>query len=300
LGALCVACAFVGLLAPGASRLLGDGTLGWLADLAAHWVWLWLPVGAIGLVLAHGPWWARLMLGAAMFALPWAWLPAAMAQSNDAPQFRVVSANVHLLNTDPSPLLAWADPSKTDLIVVHELRAAFAQKLAAAVQWPHQHLVPHVGVSGIGLLSRWPLRDVREVVGAGGIPQLHALVETPQGTIEVIAVHPRLPMSPQWQHTRNQTLAALRPRGNAPALVIGDFNATPWSNAAPRLAQGGWRWFGGVQPTWPHSAWGIPIDAVWGHGAWAVTGHEVGPPIGSDHRPLRVGLRLTASLTARP
>ena len=132
-----------------------------------------------------------------------------------------------------------------------------------------------------------------EVVGAGGIPQLHALVETPQGTIEVIAVHPRLPKSAAWQRTRNQTLAALRPRGDAPALVIGDFNATPWSNAAPLLAQGGWRWFGGVQPPWPHSTWGIPIDAVWGQGAWAVSGREVGPSIGSDHRPLRVGLRLT-------
>jgi endonuclease/exonuclease/phosphatase (EEP) superfamily protein YafD len=292
LGALCVVGAFAGLLAPGASRLLGDGTLGWLADLAAHWVWLWLPVGVVGLLFVQGRWWARLVLGAAMFALPWAWLPAAMAQSNEAAQIRVVSANVYLRNTDPSPLLAWADPSNTDLIVVHELRVAYAQKLAAATQWPHQHLVPHAGAYGIGLLSRWPLRDVREMAGAGGIPQLHALVETPQGTIEVIAVHPRLPKSAAWQRMRNQTLAALRPRGDAPALVVGDFNATPWSNAAPLLVQGGWRWFGGVQPTWPHSAWGIPIDAVWGQGAWAVSGREVGPSIGSDHRPLRVGLRL--------
>jgi endonuclease/exonuclease/phosphatase (EEP) superfamily protein YafD len=295
LGALFVASAFAGLLAPGASRWLGDSTLGWLADLAAHWVWLWLPVGVIGLLLVRGRVLARLALGVAMLALPWAWLPAAMAQSSDEPQIRVVSANVHLRNTDPSPLLAWADPSNTDLIVVHELRAAFAQKLAAAAQWPHQHLAPHTGVSGIGLLSRWPLRDVRHVTGAGGKPQLHALVETPHGPIEVIAVHPRLPMDPAWQRTRNETFVALRPRGDAPALVVGDFNATPWSNAAPLLVQGGWRWFGGVQPTWPHSAWGIPIDAVWGHGSWAVTGREVGPAIGSDHRPLRVGLRLTAS-----
>jgi endonuclease/exonuclease/phosphatase (EEP) superfamily protein YafD len=295
LGALCVASALAGLLAPGASRVLGDGTAGWLADLAAHWVWLWLPVGAIGWFLARGRWPTRLALGAAMFALPWVWLPAAMAQSSEAPQFRVVSANVHLRNTDPSPLLAWADPSNTDLIVVHELRAAFAQKLAAATQWPHRHLMPHAGAYGIGLLSRWPLREVREVVGVGGQPQLHALIETPQGTIEVIAVHPRLPTTPAWHSARNQTLVALRPRGDAPALVVGDFNATPWSSAAPLLVQSGWRWFGGVQPTWPHSAWGIPIDAVWGHGAWRVTGREVGPPIGSDHRPLRVGLRLAPS-----
>jgi endonuclease/exonuclease/phosphatase (EEP) superfamily protein YafD len=295
LGALCAACAFAGLLAPGASRVLGDSPLGWLADMAAHWVWLWWPVGAIGLLLARGRWPARLALGAAMFALPWAWLPAAMAQSGDAPQIRVVSANVYLRNTDPSPLLAWADPSNTDLIVVHELRPAFANKLAAATQWPHQHLMPQADTSGIGLLSRWPLHDVREVAGAGGRPQLHALLQTPRGTIEVIAVHPRPPLSLASHRTRNQTLLALRPRGDALALVVGDFNATPWSNAAPLLAQNGWRWFGGVQPTWPHGAWGIPIDAVWGRGAWAVTGREVGPPIGSDHRPLRVGLRLAPS-----
>ena len=295
LGALCVACAFVGLLAPGASRVLGDSALGWLADMAAHWVWLWLPVGIIGLLLARWRWLMRLTLGAAMLVLPWAWLPAAMAQSNEAPHLRVVSANVYLRNTDPSPLLAWADPSNTDLIVVHELRAAYAQKLAAATQWPHQHLMPREGASGIGLLSRWPLRDVREVIGAGGMPQLHALVDTPQGTIEVIAIHPKPPLDLTRHRTRNQTLATLRPSGDAPALVVGDFNATPWSNAAPLLVQGGWRWFGGVQPTWPHGAWGIPIDAVWGHGSWAVTEHEVGPPIGSDHRPLRVGLRRAPS-----
>jgi endonuclease/exonuclease/phosphatase (EEP) superfamily protein YafD len=111
----------------------------------------------------------------------------------------------------------------------------------------------------------------------------------------VIALHPMPPVSLQWQHTRNRTFAVLRPSGNAPALAIGDYNATPWSNAAPILVQGGWRWFGGVQPTWRNSAWGIPIDAVWGHGPWQVVGHEVGPPIGSDHRPLRVDLRLAAA-----
>jgi endonuclease/exonuclease/phosphatase (EEP) superfamily protein YafD len=291
-GVLGVALALAGLLAPGVSRELGDTTLGWLADLAAHWVWLWLPVGVIGLLLTHWHWFMRLALGAAMLALPWAWLPPAMAHSSEAPQIRVVSANVHLGNTDPSLLLAWANPSNTDLIVIHELRSAFAQRLALATQWPHQHLMPDAGTSGIGLLSRWPLRDVREVAGAGGRPQLHALVETLQGTIEVIAVHPRPPMSLSLYRTRNQTMAALRPRGDAPALVVGDFNATPWSNTAPLLTSGGWRWFGGVQPTWPHSMWGIPIDAVWGRGPWATTDHEIGPPVGSDHRPLRVGLRL--------
>ena len=286
-------------------------------------MWLWLPLGVFGLLLVVWPWWLRLAFAAAIGALPWAWLPLAMGKGDQAPQWRVVSANVHYCvlllvtnivtrpqwrvvsanvhysNRDPAPLLAWAAASNVDLIVVHELHPAYAQALLAAPAWPHRHLMPRLDASGIGLLSRWPLREVRQADGEGGIPQLRARVMTPQGEAEVIALHPMPPITLQWQRARNRTFAALRPSGKAPALAIGDYNATPWSNASPILVEGGWRWFGGLQPTWPHGAWGIPIDAVWGHGPWEVVGHEVGPSIGSDHRPLRVDLRLAASLAHR-
>jgi endonuclease/exonuclease/phosphatase (EEP) superfamily protein YafD len=298
LGLLAVAVAAGGLLAPGASRLLGDGALGWATDLAAHWVMLWLPLGAIGLGLLDAGGFVRLALAAAMLVLPWWWLPPSMPSAGAPAQLRVVVANVHLSNTDPAPLLAWAREPLPDVIAVIELTPRFAQALReqAGAQWPHQRLEPRDDPFGLGLLSRWPLRDVRVSSGEGGIAQLHAFVEAPAGTVEVIAVHPMPPIDRRWHGVRNRTLAALQPRGTHPAILLGDFNATPWSNAAPRLLAAGWRWFGGLHPTWPHSAWGIPIDTVWGHGPWQVTERAVGPPIGSDHRPVRAGLRLAASV----
>jgi endonuclease/exonuclease/phosphatase (EEP) superfamily protein YafD len=295
LGGVAVGLALGGVMAPGASRVLGEGALAWAADLAAHWVWLWLPLGAIGLLCVRWKWRARIVAAAALLLVPWWWLPPPMPAGASPAQLRVVVANVHLGNRDPLPLLTWARQSQADVIAVLELAPAFAQALPATPEWPHRHLMPSTGSFGIGVLSRWPLRAVREVEGPGGIAQLRAVVATSAGEFELIAVHPMPPINPHWHALRNRTLAELKPAGAAPALIVGDFNATPWSNAAPLLAANGWRWFGGVQPTWPHAAWGIPIDAVWGHGAWQVVDRAVGPAIGSDHRPLRVEVRLATS-----
>lgn len=290
--------ALAGLAAPGLSRVAGEGFVGWASDLAAHWVWLWLPLGAVGLACVSWPWAVRAVAAAAMLLMPWLWLPPAMAAADGGAgqPVRVVVANVHLGNRDPVPLVAWAGQQRADVLAVIELHPAYAAALAsAAPSWPHRHLMAREDAFGIGLLSRWPLRAVREVAGPGGIAQLHALVDLPAGSIEVIAVHPMPPLNAAWHGARDRTLAALLPRGDAPALALGDFNATPWSSAAPQLAAGGWRWFGGLQPTWPHAAWGIPIDAVWGHGAWQVADRAVGPSIGSDHRPVAVGLRVATA-----
>ena len=76
-------------------------------------------------------------------------------------------------------------------------------------------------------------------------------------------------------------------------LVVGDFNATPWSNAFAGPSSRGWRRATGLAPTWP-VAWrgvmGIPIDHVLASSAWRVGGARVGPDIGSDHRPVMARL----------
>jgi endonuclease/exonuclease/phosphatase (EEP) superfamily protein YafD len=294
-GTAAVSIAVAGLLAPGASRVFGDGWLGWASDLAAHWVWLWLPLGLAGLLLVRWPWRVRVATACAMPLLAWWWLPPAMAESPQPAHLRVMVANVHLGRADAAALLAQASDPAVDVIALLELTPAFARSLGSASAWPHRHMLPIDGAFGIGILSRWPLRDARVLKDDAGVPYLRAQVDAPGGAFEVVAVHPIPPIDATKHAMRNRLFAAVRPRGETPALLIGDFNATPWSNAAPLLTANGWRWFGGVQPTWPTSDWGIPIDAVWAHGPWQVTERSVGPSIGSDHRPLRVGLRLTAS-----
>jgi endonuclease/exonuclease/phosphatase (EEP) superfamily protein YafD len=168
-GAAAASIALAGLLAPGASRLFGNSTLGWVTDLAAHWVWLWLPLGLAGLLLVRWSWVARALTASAMLFLPWWWLPPAMADSAQPPQLRVMAANVHLGNGDAAPLLGHAREPLVDVIVVLELSPGFARSLGGASDWPHRHLLPRDGAFGIGILSRWPLREMRALKDDTGI-----------------------------------------------------------------------------------------------------------------------------------
>ena len=80
---------------------------------------------------------------------------------------------------------------------------------------------------------------------------------------------------------------------NEPALAIGDFNATPWSQRVrttlratglPRRQDAL-----AVRPTWPSGpllAVGLPIDLCVHNAHVRVSQSEVGPDIGSDHLPL--------------
>lgn len=119
-------------------------------------------------------------------------------------------------------------------------------------------------------------------------------------------VHPFPPLGARGSEWRNRYLQwlALQIGTQGSAVVGGDFNATPWSSAYRELrqrsgladaAEAKMPW-----PTWCPRAWigcvlGLPIDHLL-HGAdWRVAQFEIGPDIGSDHRPLIVSLRRRSS-----
>jgi endonuclease/exonuclease/phosphatase family metal-dependent hydrolase len=84
-----------------------------------------------------------------------------------------------------------------------------------------------------------------------------------------------------------------------PALAIGDFNATPWSQrlrsmlgtAALPLRQDAFS----IRPTWPAGPLlplGVPIDLCVHNTQVRVSQSQVGPDIGSDHLPLYCAVSL--------
>ena len=81
-------------------------------------------------------------------------------------------------------------------------------------------------------------------------------------------------------------------------ILLGDLNLTPYAPAFARLvAESGLRdAFAGEawRPTWQAGFWplALPIDHVLVPRRGCITGHEIGPDVGSDHRPLQVTLRL--------
>lgn len=280
----------LGVLSPWLSRGLGDGRLGWLLDLASHWQQLWLPLALLG-CLALRRWALRLIAALLLVLICALALPRALPDAKGEPGIRVVSANVNLGNQDPAPLAAWLQEREAELLILVELNSGYAAALRRQSVLPHWHVVPSDDSPwGLGLASAWPLSGVRLERNADGIPRLRARVEHPSAPFEIVALHPMPPLAPHWHARRNADLRELR--ADAPALLAGDLNASPWSSAVQLLQQNGWRRASGLQPTWPNATLGIAIDAVWALGPWSVREHQVGPSIGSDHRPLFVELRL--------
>lgn len=111
--------------------------------------------------------------------------------------------------------------------------------------------------------------------------------------LHVVALHARPPWNNQRTAERDRIIRTGLIRGaNAESgVVLGDFNATPWS---PVFRSSATRGLTRVQcgsllePTWrsDNPLLGLTIDHVFVTPGLVVTNCRVGPDIGSDHRPL--------------
>jgi endonuclease/exonuclease/phosphatase (EEP) superfamily protein YafD len=101
---------------------------------------------------------------------------------------------------------------------------------------------------------------------------------------------------PTRRHLRQiASLPAMVASLEAPIVLVGDFNATPWSYALTRvIGETGLAPLAGLRPTWPaHLGWPqLPIDHVLVSGEWRLLSAERGPYAGSDHRPVIARLAL--------
>jgi endonuclease/exonuclease/phosphatase family metal-dependent hydrolase len=155
------------------------------------------------------------------------------------------------------------------------------------------------------VLSRWPLAAVRPADFAGdGLPSLVVQLGIDGRNLMVLGLHTRWPLLPRLATARDVALyeAANMMRGQGLATVaLGDLNATPYSpvyerflgNAGLRDAMDGRGW----QPTWRAGFWplALRIDHVLVSPDLCVEHAEVGPAVGSDHRPVIARLRFSAA-----
>jgi endonuclease/exonuclease/phosphatase (EEP) superfamily protein YafD len=305
-----VSIALIGTAAVSLASVLAP--LGWPFELFAHFRWQ-IGAAALALLLAslalRRPW----MMGVACAALALQWLPGAMpasrASANAAPgacgrdDLRVVTANLWFANTDHAALLAWLTQSNADVIALQEVTAAWAAALDVTAQaYPYRKVLAREDPYGIAVLSRWPLERAEAVDFAeDGLPSLVATVDINGRKVQVIALHTHWPVVPGLQAARDQVLdraAALAHAQPESTILLGDLNLTPYAPAFARLlAQSGLRdafadatW----RPTWQAAFWplALPIDHVLVPAASCGIVHEIGPYVGSDHRPVRVRLRL--------
>lgn len=270
--------------------------------------------------------WRVSVIALALFAihLPWflAAFPASREKLTDDTSSRsgeVVVAVVNVLTQNPRHDLVLQELVRcdADVFAVLELSTELSIYLESAVgdRYPHSMLRPKdTSNFGIGLFSKFPLRDEGLFSTHEGIDSICATVTVNGNSYRVFATHPLPPMNAGLFQHRNRQLqdvaervVAYRDRANhGSTVVVGDLNLTPWSpwfadfqdqsglvRAIDRVS---------IQPTWYRYnsfPFGLVIDHCLCDPSLECRGYEIGSDIGSDHRSITVRLTPRESASAR-
>jgi endonuclease/exonuclease/phosphatase (EEP) superfamily protein YafD len=291
-----------------------------LASLAGRWVW-WLDVLAnfraqyavaliaLGLGIAASRWrqTGLAILGAGVFNLILVaplFIGSPGEPTAGAPEIRVMSFNLLSTNEEYNQVIEYIASVDPDLVFLHEASRPWEVALESA-DLGYQIIRPRAENLIFGTLVL--VRGEAEVVSYGfaeAQPRAVSLSYQPDGWLEpihILSTHPLAPTTAERAALRDAQLsfAADWARGReGPVVVVGDFNASPWSwafglltDAALRNSQIGF----GLQPSFPATSsplLRVPIDHLLSSDRLAVTDRQLGPALGSDHFPLVVDLQL--------
>jgi endonuclease/exonuclease/phosphatase (EEP) superfamily protein YafD len=208
---------------------------------------------------------------------------------------RVLTFNLRSTNERYDDVVAYIRETQPDVVFLHEGTERWEEALAGF------HLPDYEVVSGrtpeliFGTIALVP--PGTEVTNLGFGSRQGRALQVVVGGMSILGVHPLAPVSAEQSAIRDGQLDAY---GEWAAdaeepVVVGDFNATPWTSAFRRLlgtgelrnSQRGY----GVSPTWDVGRfWAVPIDHLVHGDGMVVTDRVVGPDLGSDHRPILVDL----------
>lgn len=223
------------------------------------------------------------------------------------PALRVVSFNVHQDNGSPAKAADWIMARNADVVVLLEAARAGAQ-VAHILGRHYPHRVTCRGkrrCSTIILSRRAPV--IGRGLARGDADNRRALsaaymrVASGAGPVDVVAVHLSRPWPPGRQGRElRQLRAALSDTPGERMIVIGDFNAPPWSMTL-RDAMAGLRLRRvPAGATWPVSSAAsllpplLAIDQALVGSGLTLGEARTGPALGSDHLPLVVDLGVAS------
>lgn len=303
----------------------GLGDRWWLATallFGPRWIVIVpLPVALVAAVRAR--WSGRLALAGAIVVAAFSVLGLRIgpdrwgAAPASGVRLRLVTFNVQGGGADPAGRLAGALALRPDILVMEECGPAMASAVARLTEWATRVDHSLCLVSRLPILQSW-VRDPRDMWLRYGSAQIARYeLETARGTIQLTAVHlasPREGLSEMVRRrfwagagamrvvTDQRALEASLARGwsdqgKGPFLVAGDFN-TPVESAIYR------RYFGDLSNAFSRAGLGlgitkrtrligVRIDHVLMGPGWRALRAEVGPELGSDHRPMIADLVLT-------
>lgn len=286
----------------------------WLFDMFTHFIWQY----ALGLsvCLITGAFVFRdkrnlllftpAFLLCLFYLLPF-WLPANTASTrSEQTTLSVTSINVYVNNTNEHKLLEFLASGQPDVLFLSEV----SPELLARIQGRFPDAYPFVldassrGTFGLAFLSRYPFMQAERVALDDRRRQvLRVQIQVGESAVQLIGLHPLPPLGARWAAHRNAELAKVATLvsstyNTTPTVVMGDFNAAPWSAPLRSFTQQTKLGFAsagyGIFPTWflGTRLLSAPIDHVLVSADMPVTAYRVGANVGSDHFPVTATLLL--------
>lgn len=294
-----------------------------LAAFFGEWVW-WLDVAAnfraqyvvvltvLGLVLAPGKL-RRIGFGVLASAsinlvviLP-LYLGSPGIPIAGAPSLRIMSFNLLSTNDAYKDLIEYIEVTDPDVVFLHEASRPWEVALEAAdLDYTTVRARSDNLIFGTLVLVRADSPQVITYGFAEAQPRAVSIAYRPLGwpePIEILSTHPVAPTDRKRAGLRDAQLQFATDwlaEQEGVFVVVGDFNATPWSSpfrkmlaeADVRNSQIGF----GLQASFPATSnflLRVPIDHLVHSNKLTVIDRRLGPTLGSDHFPLVVDVELT-------
>ena len=221
----------------------------------------------------------------------------------DGAAIRVLLLNVHTESSGFDEVRQLIADERPDVVALVEVDGRWLVGIAPAVAgYPGRIEAPRDDNFGVALYTRGQLRGAAEVLKTE-LPTVFAELSLRGARLRVILTHPPPPVSSAALDMQYVQFAAIAPRtaGGEPVVILGDFNATPWSRPFAWLrdhtglcdSRAGF----GIQASYPTESilLRIPIDHLLASCAIGVRDRRIGRDVGSDHLPVLVDLVVPRS-----
>lgn len=216
-------------------------------------------------------------------------------EADERPGLKIVSFNVLSSNTNYDGVLAYLRSADADVICLLEISPAWERALEPLrLTHPHGVCEARGDNFGIAMFSRLPLVDVQvRAFDDETVPSISALIQTGDRRVRLVATHPMPPMGfanhAAWLRQLRGIADVIASDKDTPAIVVGDFNATPWSQGVAGLREHSTLDFHTPKPVWrptwqARSVLALPIDQALCTPPLFFPAREIGPDLGSDHR----------------
>ena len=277
-----------------------------LAILMELWPYVCvIPLLGLGLIVSRPDLRKRLTwVGLASLLCVLIWAPViswvGLPHGGQPPEgLRVMAYNLWIDNPNAEGIEQSILHENPDILFLSEMSQAMMAEMRSRLDFPHDY---RTSGGNNTLFSRYPILEVStqnvEVKTKGRTFSLVATLQLENDSVTLVGVHPPVPITQRFFQIRNQQLdsfAKISRELEGKVIVLGDFNATPWSPHFQRFerrsklnnaGRGQWVW-----ATWYFNQTlktryiKIPLDHIETRG-FKVLKTWTGKTGGSDHKPI--------------